>query len=116
MTNNLSSASRCEDSVGTNCAWPYTLDAGSKTLTTTWDQEYGYGHLVDHPAATFTRLSEEHGVLSLADAEQSVTVGDRVRVLPVHICVWMDLQPEIYGTRDGRVVERIAVECIRHSL
>jgi D-serine deaminase-like pyridoxal phosphate-dependent protein len=93
-----------------------TLDAGSKTLTTTWDAECGYGRLVDHPRATFTRVSEEHGVLSLPGADQAVAVGDRVRVLPVHVCVWMDLQPQIYGTRNGRVVERIEVECMRHSL
>ena len=43
-------------------------------------------------------------------------MGDRVRVLPIHVCVWMDLQPEIYGTRGGRVVERIPVEGMRHSL
>lgn len=93
-----------------------TLDAGSKTLTTSSDPEYGHGHLVDHPDAVFTRLSEEHGVLSLPGAEDRLAVGDRVRVLPIHVCVWMDLQPEIYGIRAGRVVERIAVECLRHSL
>lgn len=93
-----------------------TLDAGSKTLTTTWDSEYGYGQVVEHPEAAFTRLSEEHGVLSLPHADGSVRVGDRVRVLPVHVCVWMDLQPEIYGTRQGRIVERIEIEGMRHSL
>lgn len=93
-----------------------TLDAGSKTLTTTWDADYGYGHPVDRPDATFTRMSEEHGVLSVAHAEETISVGDRVRVLPVHVCVWMDLQPEIYGTRGGSVVERIPVEAMRHSL
>jgi D-serine deaminase-like pyridoxal phosphate-dependent protein len=93
-----------------------TLDAGSKTLTTAWDEEYGYGHLVEHPDATFTRLSEEHGVLSMPHADETILVGDRVRVLPIHVCVWMDLQPEIYGTRGGRVVERIEVECMRRSL
>jgi D-serine deaminase-like pyridoxal phosphate-dependent protein len=93
-----------------------TLDAGSKTLTTTLDPEYGHGLLVDQPQAEFTRLSEEHGVMSVPDAEHVLAVGDRVRVLPIHVCVWMDLQPEIYGTRGGRVVERITVECLRHSL
>lgn len=93
-----------------------TLDAGSKTLTTAWDADYGYGHLVEHPDARFTRLSEEHGVLSMPHADETILVGDRVRVLPIHVCVWMDLQPEIYGTRGGRVVERIEVECMRHSL
>jgi D-serine deaminase-like pyridoxal phosphate-dependent protein len=93
-----------------------TLDAGSKTLTTTWDADHGYGHPVERPDATFTRMSEEHGVLSVPHAEETISVGDRLRVLPVHVCVWMDLQPEIYGTRGGRVVERIPVEAMRHSL
>lgn len=93
-----------------------TIDAGSKTLTTTWGSQSGYGKVVEHPEATFSRVSEEHGVLNIPRSEGSVRVGDRVRVLPVHVCVWMDLQPEIYGTRNGQVVERIEVEGMRHSL
>jgi D-serine deaminase-like pyridoxal phosphate-dependent protein len=43
-------------------------------------------------------------------------VGDLVRILPVHVCVWSDLQPEVYGTRRGEIVERIRVDAFRHSL
>jgi len=93
-----------------------TIDAGSKTLTTSRDRLYGYGHLSGRPASKFTRLSEEHGVLSLPDGDRPLAVGDRVEVLPVHVCAWMDLQPEIYGLRQGQIVERIAVEAMRHSL
>jgi D-serine deaminase-like pyridoxal phosphate-dependent protein len=91
-----------------------TVDAGSKTLTMSRDG--GIGHLRDRPASRFTRLSEEHGVLNLPDAETHLAVGDRVEILPIHVCVWMDLQPEVYGVRNGQVVERIAVEVMRHSL
>ena len=52
----------------------------------------------------------------LPDAETHLAVGDRVEILPIHVCVWMDLQPEVYGVRNGQVVERIAVEAMRHSL
>lgn len=93
-----------------------TLDAGSKTLTTAYDDTYGFGYLRGAPDARFTRLSEEHGVLSLGHAEDRLVIGQRVEVLPVHVCVWMDLQPEIYGVRNGRIVERIAVDAMRHSL
>jgi D-serine deaminase-like pyridoxal phosphate-dependent protein len=93
-----------------------TLDAGSKTLTPSRDGVYGYGHLRDEPGAVFTRLSEEHGVLSMEQAEDRLAIGDRVQVLPVHVCVWMDLQPEVYGVRSGRVVERVSVDAMRHSL
>ncbi len=93
-----------------------TVDAGSKTLTMSRDGAFGFGHLRDRPASRFTRLSEEHGVLNLPDAGTHLAVGDRVEILPIHVCVWMDLQPEVYGVRNGQVVERIAVEAMRHSL
>jgi D-serine deaminase-like pyridoxal phosphate-dependent protein len=93
-----------------------TVDAGSKTLTMSRDGGFGFGHLRDQPGSRFTRLSEEHGVLDLPDASRLLAVGDRVEIMPIHVCVWMDLQPEVYGIRNGQVVERIPVEAMRHSL
>ena len=92
-----------------------TIDAGNKSLTTTTTVEYGNGHLLGQPTSTFTRLSEEHGVLSVPDPP-ALRVGDRVRVLPVHACVWSDLQAEVYGIRQGQLTERIRVDAFRHSL
>lgn len=92
-----------------------TVDAGSKTLTTTTDPAYGHGHLAGRPDATVTRLSEEHGVLAVTTGA-TPPVGGLVRILPVHVCVWSDLQPEVYGTRHGEIVERIRVDAFRHSL
>jgi len=91
-----------------------TVDAGNKTLTTTTDPVYGHGHLAGRPDAAVARLSEEHGVLTVTGARPAV--GDLVRILPVHVCVWSDLQPEVYGTRHGEIVERISVDAFRHSL
>jgi len=93
-----------------------TIDAGSKTLTTSHDAIYGFGHLRDQPGSRFTRLSEEHGVLAVPNGRSRLAIGDRVQILPIHVCAWMDLQPEIYGVRDGQIVERIPVEAMRHSL
>jgi D-serine deaminase-like pyridoxal phosphate-dependent protein len=93
-----------------------TIDAGNKTLTTSRDALYGYGHLADRPGVTVARMSEEHGVLLAPSFEQDFHVGDRVRVLPIHVCVWMDLQREVYGMRAGRVVETISIDAMRHSL
>jgi D-serine deaminase-like pyridoxal phosphate-dependent protein len=92
-----------------------TVDAGSKTLSATTDPGYGAGHLLGRPDQSFSRVSEEHGVLAVGDSPRPA-VGDRVRILPVHVCVWTDLQPEVYGVRGGQVVERIEVSAFRHSL
>jgi D-serine deaminase-like pyridoxal phosphate-dependent protein len=93
-----------------------TIDAGSKTLTSTRDPEYGYGYPLGASDARFTRMSEEHGVMVFPSTTGRPEVGDRVRILPVHVCVWMDLQPEVYGVRDGRIVERVRIDAMRHSL
>jgi D-serine deaminase-like pyridoxal phosphate-dependent protein len=93
-----------------------TIDAGNKTLTMTKEPPYGFGHLLHRPGVGFSRLSEEHGVMRVADGAPVPAVGDRVRVLPIHVCVWMDLQPEVYGIRRGQVVERLAIDAMRHSL
>lgn len=93
-----------------------TLNAGSKTITTSRTDQHGYGHLMNRPGSLFTRLSEEHGVLALDPEDEDLRVGDRVRILPIHICVWIDLQPEVYGLRDGRIVQRIRIDAMRHSL
>jgi D-serine deaminase-like pyridoxal phosphate-dependent protein len=92
-----------------------TVDAGNKTLTATRDPAYGAGHLLGRPASSFTGLSEEHGLLDVPGRPE-LSVGDRVQILPIHVCVWTDLQPEVYGVRRGQVVERIRVDAFRHSL
>ena len=93
-----------------------TIDAGNKTLTSSQDASCGYGYPVGAPDVRFSRLSEEHGVLADPKGRLAARVGDRLRILPVHVCVWMDLQPEVYGVRGGQVVERITVDAMRHSL
>ena len=91
------------------------VDAGNKTLTSSTDPAFGAGHLLRRPDTSFSRVSEEHGVLSIP-GPPGLRVGDRTQILPIHACVWSDLQAEIYGTRQGQIVERIRVDAFRHSL
>ena len=91
-----------------------TVDAGNKTLTLTREEAYGFGQVADRPEILVTRLSEEHGVLT--SPSYRPVVGERLRILPIHVCVWMDLQAEVYGVRGGKIVERIFLPAMRHSL
>jgi D-serine deaminase-like pyridoxal phosphate-dependent protein len=93
-----------------------TLDAGSKSLTTSQIPNYNFGQFYEDEAIIITRLSEEHGVVDLPEIHNKYAIGDRVRVLPIHVCVWMDLQVEIYGVRGDQIVERISNQAMRHSL
>lgn len=92
-----------------------TLNTGSKTLTSTRDSIYGYGAVTSDPEAQWLRLSEEHATLKMGSGV-TYSVGDRIQISPIHICVWIDLQVEIYGHRNGKILERIRIDAMRHSL
>ncbi|MEJ7812450.1 MAG: alanine racemase [Gemmatimonadaceae bacterium] len=63
----------------------------------------GFGVLVDHPEVTVSGMSEEHGILDLSDSGWRPGVGERVRVIPNHVCIVVHLNDVIYGERGGVV-------------
>ncbi len=91
------------------------LDAGNKTLTMTSTPQHGFGMIRNRPRTGFTRLSEEHGVARPGEGEAELRVGDRVQVLPIHICVCVDLQLEAYGMSQGKIAELIRIDAARRS-
>lgn len=94
------------------------LDAGSKSLTSDSraggvTATAGYGLLVDEEL-TLTRLSEEHGVIEDPGVGR-LKVGQKVRILPNHICPVVNLFPAMYLTR-GELVERELTAACRGQL
>ena len=88
----------------------FIVDAGSKTLSSdrnAVDPESGFGYIVQYPHAKIARLSEEHGeiVMPIESLEQSSQpkVGDRVWIIPNHICVCVNLQNEFYWMEDNQL-------------
>ena len=83
------------------------IDAGSKALALDPSLSHpGHGYIVGHRGATIARLSEEHGVVMLPDGETGFDVGDRVEIIPNHICPAVNLTDELVVVRDGHVVDR----------
>jgi D-serine deaminase-like pyridoxal phosphate-dependent protein len=91
------------------------LDSGNKTLTMTSTEQHGFGMIKNRPLSTFVRLSEEHGVARLRADDDELRVGDRVQVLPIHICVCVDLQQQAYGVTQGQITELIRIDAARRS-
>jgi len=76
------------------------IDAGSKTFSS--DQTVGvgtYGHFIDRPW-TMRKLNEEHGYVEI---QGPARVGERVWVVPSHVCATVNLHDEIVYGRCGRV-------------
>ena len=88
------------------------VDAGSKTLSTDgpWQPGRGYGYLASDPSTRVASLWEEHGVLALGENARSLRVGDRVSIVPNHVCTAINLHERIVGVHDDRIetVWRIA--------
>lgn len=63
------------------------IDAGSKVLTSDLFGLEHFGYVVGHPEVTVKGLSEEHGILTFDPATQPFEIGQRIRIIPNHVCV-----------------------------
>ncbi len=83
------------------------IDSGSKTLSSDRAPPGvgdGFGLLVDYPDAIITRLNEEHGIVDLSACRAKPQLGERVRILPNHICVVSNLHDTMAISRNGDIV------------
>lgn len=89
------------------------IDGGSKTFSSdrlVVVSEVSFGYVLEAPGAVITRLNEEHGYVDVRRAGRDFSVGDRVRVIPNHVCVAMNLHETVYGVRGEEVVSSWTVE------
>jgi len=83
------------------------LDGGTKTFTS--DRcgpapDSGHGFIVEYPDAMITKLTEEHGQVDVSRCERRPQVGERVTVIPNHICPCINLQDAVWWREaDGRL-------------
>ncbi|MCC7083556.1 MAG: alanine racemase [Pirellulales bacterium] len=79
------------------------LDAGSKTLTSDRcisPSDSGHGRIVEYPTAKITKLSEEHGQTDVSTCDRLPQLGERVSVIPNHICPCVNLQDHLWWLED----------------
>ncbi len=77
------------------------VDAGTKALAREplrGDGD-GWAAVLEHPEVVVTRMSEEHGVLDLSHTDWRPRVGDRVRLVPNHVCIVVQQFDEVVGVR-----------------
>jgi D-serine deaminase-like pyridoxal phosphate-dependent protein len=82
--------------VSTAVAGRAVVDAGSKALAKEGrGGDDGFGVLLDRPEVLVTGLSEEHGVLDISGSDWRPAIGERVRIVPNHVCVSVNLQDHL---------------------
>ncbi|MBN9019808.1 MAG: D-TA family PLP-dependent enzyme [Rhizobiales bacterium] len=80
------------------------VDAGSKSLTSDLLGMSGYGQLLGYPEAVIAGLSEEHGTIDLSASKEKPAIGERVHILPNHVCPVVNLFDRVHLVSKGRVV------------
>jgi D-serine deaminase-like pyridoxal phosphate-dependent protein len=99
--------------VSTSMKDQIVIDGGTKTLTSDIcipARESGHGYMLEYPEAKITRLSEEHGQVEVSASEKRPKVGDRVSVIPNHICPCVNLQDSIWWQETDGSLHKINVD------
>jgi len=89
------------------------LDSGSKTLTSDRcipQPEAGHGFIVEYPEAVIRRLSEEHAQVGFAPGARRPELGERVSIVPNHICPCVNLQDVLWWREEDGTMRSIRVD------
>jgi D-serine deaminase-like pyridoxal phosphate-dependent protein len=81
------------------------VNAGAKAIGSDW----GAARIAGADAEPPSVYSEEHSRFVVRDGRRP-KVGERVAIVPPHSCTTMNLHPEAFGVRAGRLSEVIAVD------
>jgi D-serine deaminase-like pyridoxal phosphate-dependent protein len=89
----------------------FVIDAGSKCLSSDGADGPafpGRGVVAGRPDLIIDFLTEEHGI-GRRTGDRELRIGDRLRVIPLHVCACVNLFDAGYGVRDGVVVDELPI-------
>ncbi len=80
------------------------IDAGTKSFTSDKCQAFGvYGWIKGMPDVQLIRAYEEHGVLKIDPSKRKLKVGDKLEIIPNHVCPAVNLFDELIVTKNNNV-------------
>lgn len=72
----------------------------------------GLGTIYEYPDVHIDDVYDEHAIIYNKEFREKVKVGDKVRIIPVHICPVVNLHEYAYLIdKEGEVLEKIPVLC-----
>lgn len=86
------------------------IDSGSKSLTSDLLGLSGYGTIRSLGGATVYDLSEEHGFVDVSNSPVKPKVGDRVRVVPNHVCPVINLFDRVVFADGNDVLGSVRID------
>lgn len=92
------------------------LDVGAKGLTmqsrsTGICATPGLGTILEYPDVHIHAVYDEHAIIYDRNFHDAVKIGDKVRIIPVHICPVCNLYDSAYLVSGGEVKEEVPILC-----
>jgi D-serine deaminase-like pyridoxal phosphate-dependent protein len=93
------------------------VDGGSKTFSSDPCPagNIGFGLIKEDPDAVFIAMNEEHGYLDISRSVRRYTIGEKLTVIPNHICATVNLHNEVFFTR-GETLESVCPVAARGKI
>lgn len=92
------------------------MDAGAKSLTSQNRSAgicatYGYGLVKNSQNIRLSGVFDEHGLIDSPEFRATVAVGDKIEIIPNHICPACNLYDKAYLVSAGKVIREIPIAC-----
>jgi len=92
------------------------LDTGVKSLTAFTRNKGicytpGFGLLKGTDDIRLNKLYDEHGLINNKELNKKLQIGDKVEIIPNHVCPTCNLYDKIYIVDKGRVVDELPILC-----
>jgi D-serine deaminase-like pyridoxal phosphate-dependent protein len=91
----------------------FLIDAGTKCFSSDGADGPpfpGRGVVAGRPDLLLDFMNEEHGVGHVAPGGLMPSIGDRLEVIPLHVCSCVNLFDRAYGVRGGLVESELRIE------
>jgi len=91
-------------------------DVGAKGLTAQtrnkgFTATKGLGLIKGWPGVSIHAVYDEHAIIYDKEFHDSIRVGDKVEIIPNHICPVVNLHETAYIVSGGEVIDEIPVDC-----
>jgi len=92
------------------------LDTGAKAIfpqnrDTGICSTNGFGYVKGSDNVRVTGLFDEHGLIYDKDFHEQIKIGDKIELIPSHICPTVNLYDEAYVVSKGKLVEVVPILC-----
>jgi D-serine deaminase-like pyridoxal phosphate-dependent protein len=86
------------------------VDAGRKAMASDGVPRESVGHVIGCPGARFHKASEEHGIIEWPEDQALPREGERLRIIPFHICPAINLHDELVLVQGHEIVQIVPID------